>query len=799
MDKNAIKKYAVWARTELITRVSQRAEKYDITAEADGNASSVNGVLLSDAEKKQRKALIDQLKQKGFDQVMEEVAYTWFNRFIALRFMEVNGYLPSHIRVFTDDNNAFKPQILAEAIHLELDGLDMDKVYEMKNNNENDELYKYLIIVQCNDLSKILPGMFQKIADYTELLFPDNVLREGSVIEQMVTQIPEADWNDQVQIIGWLYQYYNSEPKDRAFADLKNKKKITKDKIPAATQLFTPDWIVRYMVENSLGRLWSEGHNISTETNWNFFVSTPSKGDEAAAYMEMLKKRYSKITPDKIRCIDPCMGSGHVLAYMFDVLVDIYQDYGIQTRDAVRSIVENNIWGLDIDERSAQLAYFSVMMKAVQYDRRFLVRKNEKGTLDIPSPNVFSIKESNLIDEHLSSYFANGDVGLQKDLDSLKIGLSDAKEYGSIIKISNINFDKLYSRIDEIKDDFGSMYSQLVIDLLKPIIKVGEALSQKYDIVVTNPPYMGNKSMSDPLTKRLKKEYPDSKTDMYSVFMERCCDMLKKDGLLAMITQQSWMFLSSFEKLRSKIINKDIITMAHLGARAFEEISGEIVQTTSFVVRNSSNKDYIGVYKRLVDYGSQQEKEIAFSDEKNNFYASSEQYKVIPGFPIAYWIGKNTNKAFNNKKLEEVATPVVGMFTTDNDKYLRLWWEVNINDVGFGFASKEDAFSSEKRYFPYNKGGGNRRWYGNAEYVVLYENGGSALKELVTKKYPYLKGNYDFVLKTQNPFFEEGITWSDVGTGDFACRYTEKGYMFDVKGSSMFPDKNILKYMINVI
>ena len=410
MDKNAIKKYAVWARRELIERVSQRALIYGISAEnaIDPNADSVSGHLLSQAEKRQRQALIARIREKGFQQVMEEVAYTWFNRFAALRFMEVNGYLPSHIRVFTNDAGEFKPQILTEAIHLELDGLDMNRVYELENANKSEELFKYLLIVQCNALNSILPGMFQKIEDYTELLLPDNLLREGSVIEQMVTMIPEEDWTDQVQIIGWLYQYYNTEPKDKVFADLKKNIKISKENIPAATQLFTPDWIVHYMVENSLGRLWLEGHPESKskmlpspeeqeayiagnrekdDPKWHYYLEEAEQEPEVEAQLAEIRKEYAALKPEEIRVIDPCMGSGHILCVLFDVLVRIYEDYGYTAREAAVKIVENNLWGLDIDDRASQLAYFAVMMKARQYDRRFFIRKVQ--------PHVYAIEESN--------------------------------------------------------------------------------------------------------------------------------------------------------------------------------------------------------------------------------------------------------------------------------------------------------------------------------------------------------------------------------------------------------------------
>lgn len=782
MDKNAIKKYAVWARTELITRVSQRAEKYDITAEADENASSVNGVLLSDAEKKQRKALIEQVKQKGFDQVMEEVAYTWFNRFIALRFMEVNGYLPSHIRVFTDDNNNFKPQILAEAIHLELDGLDMEKVYEMKNNNENDELYKYLIIVQCNNLSKILPGMFQKIADYTELLFIDNVLREGSVIEQLVILVPEDDWKDQVQIVGWLYQYYNSEPKDQVFAALKKNVKIAKENIPAATQLFTPDWIVRYMVENSLGRIWKDGHSDSAiEENWKYYFEESEQSATVQERIDSIHKGCAALHPENILCIDPCSGSGHILAYMFDVLIQIYEDYGISTRDAVKSIVLNNIWGLDIDDRAAQLAYFSVMMKGVQYDRRFLQRKDENGNPAVPQPHVYSICESNNIDSNAIDYFCNGDNELIKDINIVLSGLNDAKEYGSILRLSPINYEKIYARFNNIEEDI-SVYKDVVKDTLLPLVHVFQALEQKYHVAVTNPPYMGSrKSMNPRLKKYVEKNYPDSKSDLYSVFIERCLDFAKSGFYAALISQQSFMFTDDYKELRSKIVlNNHFVNMIHLGADAFPEINGEVVQTTTFVLNSGvSDSEYMAKFSRMVDF-SCDDKPVHVFDADYNYLCSSSQFEGIKATPFSYWLSEKMRESFDiGEPFEEYGNPRAGITTGENDRFLRYWFEVAYEKIGDNYPSVDEFHKSGKLYIPYNKGGKQIRWYGNNDYVLKFD-----------------KNNYDILsnqgnhLPSRQYYCLKCITWSDISGRSFAARYCKQGSIFDVKGSCGFPLEN---------
>ena len=788
MDKNAIKKYAVWARNELIEKVTQKAQQYGIEDGKimDPNASSVNGIVLSDTQKKQRKALIEKVDQDGFTQVMEEVAYTWFNRFIALRFMEVNGYLPSHVRVFTDEDNNFKPQILSEAIHLDIDGLDMEKVYAMKEANQDEELFKYLLITQCNALNSILPGMFQKIADYTELLLPDYLLREGSVIEQMITMIPEEDWTDQVQIIGWLYQYYNSEPKDQVFADLKKNKKITKEKIPAATQLFTPDWIVRYMVENSLGRLWLEGHpsnkdkflptkeeqNKYIETHeddgkWHYYLEEAKQEPEVQKQLDKIHKEYSALKPEDILCIDPCQGSGHILCYLFDTLVKIYEDYGYSSRDAASKIVENNIWGLDIDERASQLAYFSIMMKARQYDRRFFTRHVQ--------PHIYAIQESNHIDPEAVKYFENGNVNLKEAMDSIISELHDAKEYGSILNVTPVDFDALNHRITECENDI-SFHKDAVKNEIAPLIHVAQALAQKYHVVVTNPPYMGGSGMSAQLSSFVKKNYPDSKSDLFAVFIERCSQMVGQNYFQAMITQHAWMFLSSFEKLRTKILNKTIVNMAHLGARAFEEISGEVVQTASFVLFKCCIEKYKGVYCRLIEPTTQQGKEELYLSGDVRYESAQENFSKIPGSPVAYWTNDNILKCYNSKTIYDFAHPCKGIDTGDNNIFLRFWHEVTSNQRFQPDGKKPDELDfKEKRWFPYNKGGDYRKWYGNNLYVLDWSDHGEKLK-------CFKKSN----LRNKEYYFREGITWSTVTSGNSSFRYFQPGYLFDNGGSCLF-------------
>ena len=783
MDKNAIKKYAVWARTELIERVTQKAQQYEISADADPQADAVHGKLLSKDEKDQRAKLISKVKEKGYEQVMEEVAYTWFNRFSALRFMEVNNYLPSRIRVFTDAEGNFKPEILTEAIHLELDGLDMEKVYALKDANDSEVLFKYLIITQCNALSGVLPGMFQKIADYTELLFPDNLLREGSVVEQMVTKIPEEDWKDQVQIIGWLYQYYNTEPKDKVFADLKNNKKITKDKIPAATQLFTPDWIVRYMVENSLGRLWVEGHpNDELKSNWKYYLDEADQEPEAQEQLEAIHREYSALKPEDILVIDPCMGSGHIICYMFDVLMQIYETYGYTARDAASSIVQNNIYGLDIDDRAAQLAYFSVMMKARQYDRRFLSRGIQ--------PHVYAIMESNRFDPHIIDFFTDGRKELKSAMNSLISDLHDAKDYGSILDVKPVDFPALYARFDEIRNGNPNLYTYQILDKLLPFVQMTEVMARKYHAVVTNPPYMGSSGMSGKLSEFIKKHYSDSKSDLFAVFIERCGQMVKKDYYQAMITQHAWMFLSSFEKLRKKILQKTTINMAHLGARAFEEIGGEVVQTTSFVMLNRDIENYKGVYCRLIDPTTQKDKEDLFLSGDGRFESSQSNFSKIPGSPVAYWASEQILNDFTDGKfIGDDANVKIGMGTGKNDIFLREWWEVFYSKIDFSLTKINDLEKSNGRYFPYNKGGDFRRWYGNLQEVLWFDKAGR--KYMNTMSGHRENGGHDFYCK-------EGLTWSFISSSKFGIRYMPTGCFFDVAGSTLF-SKTDNKYTLGFL
>ena len=756
MNKTAIKNFAVWARVQLIESAKQRAYEYEITEDGENknNVEAIGGRLLSNDEKDQRRQLITRIHQKGYAQVMEEAAYTWFNRFIALRFMEVNGYLPSKTRVFTDETGAFKPEIMKQAMSVELKGLDRNIVLKLIDSQANDDLYKYLLITQCNALNASLPTMFETIANWTELLFPNNLLRQDSVLGHMVSDIPEEDWQDAVQIIGWLYQYYNTELKDDTFAQLKKNVKITKERIPAATQLFTPDWIVRYMVENSLGRLWLEGHpNAELHDGWKYYLDEAKQEPEVEAQLAKLREEYKTIKPEEIKVIDPCMGSGHILVYAFDVLMQIYTSAGWDQREAAQSILKNNLFGLDIDDRAAQLAYFAVMMKARQYDRRLLTRGIQ--------PNIYSIRESNGIQAMTIEYFHKNDPKLKADIERIVTEMRDAKEYGSILNITPVDFAGLYARFDDIRNDINMMQMSALDELL-PLVKCAELLAQKYDVVVTNPPYMAVSNAGAKVNDYVKKNFPDSKADMFAVFIEHCGQMAKKNGHQAMITQHAWMFLSSFEKLRTKLLAVDIVNMAHLGARAFEEIGGEVVQTTSFVIRKSHIADYKGEYCRLIEPTSQQGKEDMFLAGENRYEADQSNFSKIPKARIGYWISNKMIGQFSKKPISKYADTRRGLQTGNSEKFIRKWYEV---------LRKKEALQLDQntkklpcKWFLFNSGGSFRRWYGNIIDVVNWEDSGRDIKN--TGK---------AIIPSEDRYFDELISWNKISSGQMSVRYQPKG------------------------
>ena len=780
MNKTAIRNYAVWARTALIDAVTQKAFEYEIKEgqEMVVSLDAIDGRLLSTNEKEWRRNLIDEIKRKSFTQVMEEVAYTWFNRFIALRYMEVNGFIPSRVRVFTNENGEFKPDILKEAMTVEIEGIDRAKVIDLLEKQNNEELFKYLIITQCNALNQGLPYMFEKISNCTELLFPSNLLRADSIIGRMVTDIPEEDWQDAVQIIGWMYQFYNIEPKAKVFSKTGGAK-ITKEEIPAATQLFTPEWIVKYMVENSLGKLWIEGHpDENLKANWKYYLDEAEQEPAVEAELQKIRTEYANIKPEDIKIIDPCMGSGHILVYAFDVLMQIYTSNGYSERDAVKSILENNLYGLDIDDRAGQLAYFAVMMKARKYSRRIL----NSGI----TPNVFSIQDSSFMNDGFIAFVANKDHELELDLIGIRNAFVDAKEYGSVLSVPKFDYETLYARIEELKTYFPqtifeSEYRLTAIEKLYQMVKQAEMLHQKYDVTVTNPPYMAVSAAGPKLNSYIVKNFPDSKTDMFAVFIERCGQMLKKNGYQAMITMHSWMFLSSYENLRFKLLSKDTISMIHLGSRAFEEIGGEVVQTTGFVLRYSDIKRFNGVFCRLVKPNTQNGKEEMFISGENRFFAKKQNYSKIPGSPIAYWV---SDKFINNfeigRRFDSFGEPKSGVMTGDDAKFVKSWYEIEYPKMGINLKNAEEMYASGKKWFPVTRGGTYRKWYGNLGEVVNLENDGFAIKN----------NGKNYRLRDKKYYMQQGLTWTMITTYKLSVRLAETGILFGNGGPTSFVKQN---------
>lgn len=811
MNKTAIKNFAVWARKKLIADICYRAQLLGITKEGikDSLPQSTGSVQFFDigtaqpysiggAAILQRAHLADAIRQKAqesdyktaYQSIVEEVAYTWFNRFIAVRFMEVNDYLPSHLRVLSSDSGKLEPDLVTRPFDADFAFSERERaeVARMQQNNAVDELFCLLFIKQCNALHELLPALFERTRDYTELLLSLSVVDREGIVYHLVHDIPEEDFDisrgGQVEIIGWLYQYYNAELKDETFALLKKNVKITKERIPSATQLFTPDWIVRYMVENSLGRIWEEGHpNDDLKANWKYYLEEADQPVEVEKKLEAMRAECRTLKPQDIKVIDPCMGSGHILVYAFEVLMQIYESQGFSPRDAAQSIVENNLYGLDIDNRAAQLAYFAVMMKARQYDRRFLTRGIR--------PHIFAIAESNGLDPHTVNYFVGGDEGLKNDFSALVHDLHDAKEYGSILRISPVNFSALYARLAAVEKE-GSFDALAVQSTVLPLVQVAEVLSQKYDVVVTNPPYMGSSGMSAKLSDYVKNNYPDSKSDLFAVFIERCGQMTGQNRYQAMITQHAWMFLSSFEKLRKKLLQSiEVVNMAHLGARAFDEIGGEVVQTTSFVFRNVFDKGYCGTYSRLLEPTTQQGKEELFLSGQNRYTAQQTNFSKIPGSPIAYWVSEKFVNIFIYAPLGKEAKPVTGMATTNNELFTRLWYEVNIHNESFGEHSTQEAASSGVKWFPYNKGGEFRKWFGNNDYVVNWKNDGEELKE-------YTKGASGGRMLGLEYFFKPCLTWSMITSNVTSFRYKTAGSILSNAGPSCYSDSK-LWYLLGLL
>lgn len=813
MDKPAIKKFAVWARKKLIADTKYRAGLVGVTETtiAEPLPQSNETVQFFDVglpqpyriegdAVTQRQRFVAELNKEtakqgsytaAYQTVVDKVAYTWFNRLIAVRYMEVNDLLPSRTRVLSSADGRAEPQIVTSPFDAVLDytPAEQQQIVTLKNDNKLDEAFRLLFLKQCAALGDCLPRLFEQVDDYMPLLLALSFTDKDGVVCHLVNDIPESDWQDAVQIVGWLYQYYNTEPKEQVFANLKKNIKISAENIPAATQLFTPDWIVRYMVENSLGRLWSEGHPDFDKSEWKYYLDEAPQEPQVAQQLAELRKGYAALTPEDIKCIDPCMGSGHILAYLFDVLMQIYRSAGYTDRDAAASIVEHNLYGLDIDDRAAQMAYFVVMMKGCHYDSRFLRRHL--------NPHVYAIQESGKLTTD-----ALGRLGKQESTaHALLGGFKNAKEYGSILqpKVTLAELDALQEQLREVDgaSDMGSLTDQFVagqlLRVLCPLVEQARMLVQKYDVVVTNPPYMGGSGMDAHLSDFVKKNYPDTKSDMSTVCMERTLNMCNAHGYMAMINIPVWMFLSSYEKLREKMLRENtIVSMVHPGRGIF----GSDFGTTSFVIAKAHLQGYKGHYRRLFDkqgeVESVEQREQRFFEKRGVFYATQDNFSKIPGSPVAYWVSDSLLNAFvKGTYLGALAESKQGLATADNNRFLRLWYEVENDKVCYSCKNTEESKNDLYKWYPYNKGGEFRKWYGNNDYIVNWENDGFEIRN-------FTDGKGKVRSRPQNTqfYFRESFSWSLVSSGVAAFRYKPTGHIFDVAGMSCFAPREKLFYLL---
>lgn len=804
MDKPAIKKFAIWARNKLIADTKYRAGLVGVTetAVAEPLPQSNETVQFFDVglpqpyriegdAVTQRQRFVTELNKEtakqgsytaAYQTVVDKVAYTWFNRLIAVRYMEVNDLLPSRTRVLSSADGRAEPQIVTTPFDAVLDytPAEQQQIVALKNDNKLDEAFRLLFLKQCAALGDCLPRLFEQVDDYMPLLLALSFTDKDGVVCHLVNDIPESDWQDAVQIVGWLYQYYNTEPKEQVFANLKKNIKISAENIPAATQLFTPDWIVRYMVENSLGRLWSEGHPDFDKSEWKYYLDEAPQEPQVAQQLAELRKGYAALTPEDIKCIDPCMGSGHILAYLFDVLMQIYRSAGYTDRDAAASIVEHNLYGLDIDDRAAQMAYFVVMMKGCHYDSRFLRRHL--------NPHVYAIQESGELTAD-----ALGRLGKQESTArALLDGFKDAKEYGSILqpKVTLAELDALQEQLREVDgaSDVGSLTDQLVagqiVNVLYPLIEQARMLVQKYDVVVTNPPYMGASNMNPRLNDFIKNRYPDYKSDFFSAFIVRGSEMTKPEGYCGYFTPYVWMFIKSYEKLREYLYtNTTVETLIQFEYSAFEEAT---VPVCTFAFKNShvSKK---GCYLRLVDFRGgmevQRQKTLeAIANHNCGFYyeQNTDNFSKIPGSPVAYWVSDNFLRAFDNEKIGKYAISDGQTKTGDNDKYLRLLWEVPVDKIGKG-----------KHWVLHAKGGPFRRWYGNVDTLIDWSDSARA----------HYRADRVARIAPEYIWFRKGICWTLISSNKLhGFRLLDDNSTFNLAAPSVFfSDERMMIYILGYL
>lgn len=803
MNKTALKNFAIWARKKLISDITYSAGLLAVNENGIGEPlpQSRSDLQLFDigtkdyAEVKgerisQRNSLVSAIRAKAeeldnykvaFEYIVEEVAYTWFNRMIAIRFMEVNGYLP--IRVLSSESGKHEPDIVTTPFDagLEFTGEESGRIYELRDNNRLEELFRMLFIRECNHLHDILPELFEATNDYSELLLSLSYTDKDGVVFHLVNDISEDDFNiekeGQVEIIGWMYQYYNTEPKDKVFAALKKNVKITKENIPAATQLFTPHWIVRYMVENSLGRLWIEGHpDDDLRQGWEYYLDEAEQEPQVQAQLEEIRAGYREISPEDIRIIDPCMGSGHILVYAFDVLMQIYSAQGYSERDAAKLIVEKNLWGLDIDRRAYQLAYFAVMMKARQYNRRILTSGIK--------PNLFVIDDNRALTPEIIEYIADGDSKIAADLRSISNDLTNAREYGSIINVQPVDFSGLIERIGVIaqSDELNLIAMEnkrIVCEKILPLVKQAQALSQKYDVVCTNPPYMGGSGMNSVLSEYVKRCYSEAKSDLFAALIIKCLEFTKQNGYSSLVTMQSWMFLSSFEEMRTKLLTLNTLTtLMHME----NMVMGIAFGTAVSVFRKGAVKGYKGTYNQIKLADIENAKPKSFPVAGNRFaQVSSDNFSKIPGMPVAYWVSEKFADVFKNEKLYKYSISPSQNVTGNNDRFVRKFWELSNVKVG-----------GRDEWIFYAKGGGFRKWWGNLLDIVnwtptaryIYQHGdGHHASQIINKDYWYRKG----------------ITWGLITSSIPSFRVMPEGATFDKGGSTIIVEREVYNYALGLL
>lgn len=784
MNKANLKSYAPKARLDFIKAVTERANVLGISAagvvpaEVRGDVALIDGREWPAKVAGQRDELIARIKRHGFEQTMDEVAYTWFNRFAALRYMEIHDYLGHGWRVLSSHDGSL-PEILRHASEVTLPGLNADRAREMQlAGNQDNELYKLLLVAQCNELSRVMPFLFERIDDETELLLPENLLRTDSIVAKLVESVPEEDWQ-KIEVIGWLYQFYISDKKDQVMG-----KVVKSEDIPAATQLFTPNWIVQYLVQNSVGRLWLMANPTSTlASQWPYYIQPAEQTPEVQAQMDALiqtriREDGETLNPETITVLDPACGSGHILVVAYDVLKAIYLERGYQLRAIPRLILEQNLYGLDIDDRAGQLAAFALLMKARADDRRLFI--------DPPKLNVLSLRESKGLDvDELANHLAL--YGVQHaPLKALLDIFDQAKTLGSLIQIPVVLSPQLATMADSLQLALreGDLYAQQAAKDTLPLIWQALILGMLFDAVLANPPYMGSKGMNGGLKELARTQFPDSKSDLFAVFIDRGFQWCRPSGTHGMITMQSWMFLSSFQNLRERILReRTIISMAHLGPRAFAEIAGEVVQTTASVMIGCHADSFRPTFIRLINGNENDKASDLISGRSRSSSALQSDFNKIPGSPIAYWVSDTVRLAFvNGTPLHEMALPRAGMITGNNATFVRMWYEVSSDRFGSGYQSRSAAKGSGRKWFPYQKGGIFRKWHGNLDAVVDWEDDGLRLRTTTDSmgKVPAHAFNEEYI-------FQPNVNWSAITTSYFSVRISEGGALFDAGGSAAFP------------